>query len=82
MIEFDLNTHDGEALLRHSESFVPEDDDPRGATLAGGLGRSSRATDRAPKQGWFPRIGTANAGSKRNEVDRASNTILPSPPVA
>jgi hypothetical protein len=24
MIEFDLNTHDCEALLRHCESFVPE----------------------------------------------------------
>lgn len=29
MIEFDLNTNDCEALLRHCESFVPEGDDPR-----------------------------------------------------
>ncbi|WP_191623601.1 hypothetical protein [Pseudomonas fluorescens] len=29
MIEFDLNTNDGEALLRHCKRFVPDDDDPR-----------------------------------------------------
>jgi len=29
MIEFDLNTNDCEALLRHCESFVPEGDDPK-----------------------------------------------------
>jgi hypothetical protein len=29
MIEFDLNTNDAEALLRHSESFVSTGDDPR-----------------------------------------------------
>lgn len=29
MIEFDLNTNDTEALLRHTESFTPTDDDPR-----------------------------------------------------
>jgi hypothetical protein len=29
MIELDLNTNDAEALLRHCESYVPTDDDPR-----------------------------------------------------
>ena len=29
MIELDLNTNDAEALLRHCESYVPADDDPR-----------------------------------------------------
>lgn len=29
LIQFDLNTNDSEALLRHCEGFVPEDDDPR-----------------------------------------------------
>ncbi|HEX4550437.1 hypothetical protein [Pseudomonas sp.] len=29
MIELDLNTNDAEALLRHWESYVPMDDDPR-----------------------------------------------------
>jgi hypothetical protein len=29
MIELDLNTNDAEALLRHCESYVPTNDDPR-----------------------------------------------------
>jgi len=29
MIEFDLNSNDAQALLRHCESYVPTDDDPR-----------------------------------------------------
>ncbi|WP_027611845.1 hypothetical protein [Pseudomonas sp. URIL14HWK12:I6] len=29
MIEFDLNTNDAEALLRHCESYVPTNDDAR-----------------------------------------------------
>jgi hypothetical protein len=31
MIEFDLNTNDCEALLRHCQSFVPTSEDPREA---------------------------------------------------
>ena len=31
MIEFDLNTNDCEALLRHCETFVPTSEDPREA---------------------------------------------------
>jgi hypothetical protein len=29
IIEFDLNSNDAQALLRHCESYVPADDDPR-----------------------------------------------------
>lgn len=29
MIEFDLNTNDREALLRHCQSFTPNSGDPR-----------------------------------------------------
>lgn len=29
MIEFDLNSNDAEALLRHAESFKPASGDPR-----------------------------------------------------
>ncbi|MDH0574219.1 hypothetical protein N7668_23595 [Pseudomonas fulva] len=29
MIEFDLNTNDAEALLRHCQGFVPATGDPR-----------------------------------------------------